>query len=148
MDPRISIVTLGVDDLDRSREFYRDGLGLPERDTDGNIAFYELQGAWLALYPWDELADDATVAPDGLGFRGVTIAHNAESKDAVDDVIQEAKTPAPPSSKAPRTPSGAAIRDISRTPTTISGGSRGTRTGSSKTNELSDIRRIAPSTNM
>ena len=91
MDPRISIVTLGVDDLDRSREFYRDGLGLPERDTDGNIAFYELQGAWLALYPWDELADDATVAPDGEGFRGVTIAHNAESKDAVDDVIQEAR---------------------------------------------------------
>lgn len=91
MDPRISIVTLGVDDLDRSREFYRDGLGLPERESDGDIAFYELQGTWLALYPWDELADDATVDPDGSGFRGVTIAHNAESKDAVDDVMQEAK---------------------------------------------------------
>ena len=91
MDPRISIVTLGVDDLDRSREFYRDGLGLPERDTDGEIAFYELQGTWLALYPWDDLAEDATVDPDGEGFRGVTIAHNAESKDAVDDVMQEAE---------------------------------------------------------
>lgn len=91
MDPRISIVTLGVDDLDRSREFYRDGLGLPEKENDGNIAFYELQGTWLALYPWDELADDATVDPDGSGFRGVTIAHNAESRDAVDDVMQEAE---------------------------------------------------------
>lgn len=91
MDPRISIVTLGVDDLDRAREFYRDGLGLPERESDGAIAFYELQGTWLALYPWDELADDATVDPDGSGFRGVTIAHNAESRDAVDDVMQEAK---------------------------------------------------------
>lgn len=90
MDPRISIITLGVDDLDRSREFYRDGLGLPERESDGDIAFYELQGTWLALYPWDELADDATVDPDGSGFRGVTIAHNAESKDAVDEVMQEA----------------------------------------------------------
>lgn len=91
MDPRISIVTLGVADLDRSREFYRDGLGLPEREQEGDIAFFELQGTWLALYPWDELADDATVDPDGSGFRGVTIAHNAESRDAVDDVMQEAK---------------------------------------------------------
>lgn len=91
MDPRISIVTLGVDDLDRARTFYRDGLGLPERDQEGDISFFELTGTWLALYPWDALAEDATVDPDGSGFRGVTIAHNVESTERVDAVMAEAE---------------------------------------------------------
>ncbi|WP_435360547.1 VOC family protein [Haloarchaeobius sp. DFWS5] len=91
MNPRISIVTLGVADLARSTEFYRDGLGLPARDDDNDgIAFFELAGAWLALYPWDALAEDATVSPEGSGFRGVTLAHNVASKDAVDAALDEA----------------------------------------------------------
>lgn len=91
MDPRISIIILGVDDLDRSRTFYRDGLDLPEREQEGDVAFFELQGTWLALYPWASLAEDVTVDPDGSGFRGVTIAHNATSKEAVDDILAEAE---------------------------------------------------------
>lgn len=90
MDPRISIVTLGVEDLDRARTFYRDGLGLPEREPEGDIAFFDLADTWLALYPWAALAEDAAVDPDGSGFRGVTLAQNVESRTAVDDVLQEA----------------------------------------------------------
>lgn len=92
MDPRISLVTLGVDDLDRSTAFYRDGLGLPLRDDESEgVAFFELAGAWLALYPREALAEDATVSPEGSGFRGVTIAHNVASTEAVDAVIAEAE---------------------------------------------------------
>jgi catechol 2,3-dioxygenase-like lactoylglutathione lyase family enzyme len=92
MDPRISIVTLGVEDLATSTAFYRDGLELPEREWDGRIAFFELAGTWLALYPWDALADDAGVPADGRGFRGITLAHNVESKSAVDTVLAEAES--------------------------------------------------------
>jgi len=52
MEPRISIITLGVQDLDRSVRFYRDGLGLPLMEGyDGQIAFFEFSGTRLALYP-------------------------------------------------------------------------------------------------
>ena len=92
MDPHITLVTLGVEDLDRSIEFYREGLGLPmqERPEDEVIAFFDLEGAMLALYPRDLLAEDATVSPEGSGFRGVTIAHNVADRDAVDGVLAEA----------------------------------------------------------
>ncbi|GAB3021226.1 VOC family protein [Natronobiforma cellulositropha] len=93
MDPHVSIVTLGVSDLERSIAFYRDGLSLPlrERDPDDDIAFFTLSGTWLALYPWDALAEDATVSPTGDGFSGVTIAHNTDSRDEVDAVLAEAE---------------------------------------------------------
>ena len=67
MEPRISIITLGVTDLARSVEFYRDGLGLPLQDNEDteSIAFFELKGAWLALYPREEVnavLDEAVAA--------------------------------------------------------------------------------------
>ncbi|WP_416840818.1 VOC family protein [Haloferax sp. DFSO52] len=93
MDPRITIVTLGVSDLDASIQFYRDGLGLPlrDRDPDSDIAFFTLDGTWLALYPWESLAEDVTVAAEGKGFSGVTLAHNVSTKAEVDAVLAEAK---------------------------------------------------------
>ncbi|MFC5972693.1 VOC family protein [Halomarina salina] len=93
MEPHISIVTLGVSDLDRSVRFYDEGLGLPlrERDPDSNVAFFELAGAWLSLYPRDLLAEDATVPADGSGFAGVTIAHNVATREGVDDVLAQAE---------------------------------------------------------
>ncbi|MWG35937.1 VOC family protein [Halomarina oriensis] len=93
MDPRLSLVTLGVTDLDRSIRFYRDGLALPmrERDPDSDVAFFELAGAWLSLYPRTLLAEDATVPEDGSGFEGVTLAHNVASPETVDDVLAEAE---------------------------------------------------------
>lgn len=91
MQPRISMITLGVKDLKKSIAFYQKGLMLPlhEPQSDG-IAFFNLNGTWLSLYPWDKLAEDATVPPQGAGFRGVTLAHNVKSKEEVDRVMSQA----------------------------------------------------------
>ena len=90
MEPRISLITLGVSDLDRSIRFYRDGLGLPKRDGPVGVAFFETGGTWLSLYPREALAEDATVSPEGSGFRGVTLAHNVASPEMVDRTLQQA----------------------------------------------------------
>lgn len=92
MDPRISIITLGVTDLDPATTFSRDGLDLPELESDGDIAFFDTQGTRLALYPRDELAADATVDPATTGFDGITLAHNVHSEHAVDALIDDAET--------------------------------------------------------
>ncbi len=86
MEPRLTIVTLGVADLPRAVRFYRDGLGLPmtNQESDG-IAFFELEGVRLALYPRAELAEDAQVEDPGpQPFAGFTLAHNLRSKADVD----------------------------------------------------------------
>ena len=90
MKPRINIITLGVQDLERAISFYEEGLGLPRKPFEGNVAFFELMGSWLALYPWDALAEDATIAPQGDGFRGVTLAHAVSSKEQVDQALNQA----------------------------------------------------------
>ena len=91
MQPRISMITLGVNDLKKSVEFYQQGLGLPRYEPQEGIAFFNLNGSWLSLYPWDKLAEDATVPLQGTGFRGVTLAHNVKSKGEVDQVMAQAK---------------------------------------------------------
>jgi len=90
MDPRISIVTLGVENLDASMQFYHHGLGLPISDEIESIVFLDLGGVQLALYPRDSLAEEAQVPPFGSGFRGVTLAHNVSSEAEVDAVVEEA----------------------------------------------------------
>jgi catechol 2,3-dioxygenase-like lactoylglutathione lyase family enzyme len=90
MEPRISLITLGVEDLQKSIDFYRDGLGLPLRDGPEGIAFFELRGILLSLYSRSSLAEDAEVSSDGSGFRGFTLAHNVNSPDSVDRALQEA----------------------------------------------------------
>ena len=74
MEPRISIITLGVRDLQSSIRFYRDGLGLPLRENGDKIAFFTTVGIWLALYPWSALEEDAQVPEAGEGFSGITLA--------------------------------------------------------------------------
>ena len=91
MEPRISIITLGVADLAASVRFYRDGLGLPMREGGDGIAFFETKGTWLALFPREALAADATVPADGAGFRGFTLAHNVRSREEVDALLREAE---------------------------------------------------------
>ena len=90
MEPRISIITLGVSDLARSIEFYRDGLGLPLRPGEEAIAFFETRGTWLALFPKESLAEDANVPLSGSGPPGFTLAHNVRSKEEVDSLIAHA----------------------------------------------------------
>lgn len=92
MKPKIGIITLGVRDFARSLAFYRDGLGFPTHNfkADEGIVFFKLEGSWLALYPRDKLAEDATVPDDGKGFSGITLAHNEPSPEAVDKAFAEA----------------------------------------------------------
>ncbi|ABC30962.1 Lactoylglutathione lyase [Hahella chejuensis KCTC 2396] len=91
MKPRISMITLGVEDLQRSVDFYENGLGLPKMPMeDANVAFFTLNGTWLGLYPRHLLAEDAAVPDNGSGFKGVTLAHNLASKAEVDAQIQQA----------------------------------------------------------
>ena len=92
MKPKISIITLGVDDLERATHFYADGLGLPKHDFEGGkISFFSLQGTWLALYPRDELAKDIGLAVSTqAGFSGIALAHNVASKAEVDAVLDQA----------------------------------------------------------
>jgi uncharacterized protein len=91
MEPRISIITLGVSDLQRSVKFYRDGLGLPTTYKEGEgIAFFQLTGTWLALYPADALAEDANLPAERSSFGGFTLAHNVASPAEADAVIAQA----------------------------------------------------------
>ena len=91
MEPRLSLVTLGVADLARAIAFYRDGLGPPLRpESAGDIAFFGLAGVWLALCPRSALAEDALSAPQGSGFRGFTLAHNLRSEAEVDALLAQA----------------------------------------------------------
>ena len=89
MEPRISFVTLGVRDLARATAFYRDVLGLQPLPTPPGITFFELGRTWLALYPRDELAADAGVAPEGSGFAGFSLAHNVRSPAEVEALLAE-----------------------------------------------------------
>ena len=91
VDPRISIITLGVTDLPRSVEFYRDGLGLTLFDENTeSIAFFQNRGTWLSLYPRQSLADDVGVSVEGSGFSGVTLAHNVRTREDVDELLDVA----------------------------------------------------------
>ncbi|MEO6437127.1 MAG: VOC family protein [Tepidisphaeraceae bacterium] len=95
MEPRISLITLGVTDLERSLRFYRDGLGLPTTwGTEKGVVFFQTSGTVLALFPVEELAKDAS--PEFVGvargkFSGVTLAHNVRTKDEVDRLLAQAK---------------------------------------------------------
>jgi hypothetical protein len=94
MEPRISIITLGVKSLQRSLEFYRDGLGFPTtRKAEEGIIFFQTSGTCLALYPCDELAKD--VSKDFLvgrsKFTGITLAHNVRRREDVDRILKQAE---------------------------------------------------------
>jgi uncharacterized protein len=90
MEARISFVTLGVTDLERSIRFYEEGLGLARLKSPPTVAFFEMGRTWLALYPRHLLAADAGVPPEGSGFSGVTLAHNVRSAAEADRLLQDA----------------------------------------------------------
>jgi uncharacterized protein len=91
MEQRISIVTLGVADLARSREFY-ERLGWRRSGaSSAEIVFFQAGSVALALYPRAALAKDANVAAEGYAFPGFTLAFNARTRDEVDAVLAEAE---------------------------------------------------------
>ncbi|ACR11534.1 VOC family protein [Teredinibacter turnerae] len=91
MNPRISMITLGVKDLQKSVAFYEKGLGFPRIDSSPGVAFFSLNGTWLGLYNRDALAEDIGIEARGNGFNGVTLAHNVASNEQVDDVMAQAE---------------------------------------------------------
>lgn len=90
MEPRLSIVTLGVGDLDRAARFYA-AMGLQRHQgiADG-VAFFQMGGIILSLFPRSELAKDAGIDPDGSGFAGIALAYNTRSEAEVDAVLGQA----------------------------------------------------------
>jgi hypothetical protein len=92
MEPRISLITLGVADLDKATRFYEECLGLPRLQTPPSIVFFEMGKTWLGLWPRENLADDAGLSPDGSGFRGFSLAHNVRSPAEVDALLAHVET--------------------------------------------------------
>ena len=91
MDPWISLITLGVRDVERSRRFYRDGLGWPvSAASTGDVAFLHTGGVVLALYKRELLAADAGLSPEGSGFTGIALAHNVATRELVDAALEAA----------------------------------------------------------
>ena len=89
MEPRISLITLGVSDLGRATRFYEEVLQLPRMPSPPTITFFELGKTWLSLFPRDELAADAGVPAVGSGFPGFTFAHNVRSEAEVDQLLNK-----------------------------------------------------------
>ncbi len=90
MNPRISMITLGVRDLSVAVKFYEEGLGFPRMESPPEVAFFTLNGTWLGLYGREALAEDAQVPLKGSGFESFALAHNVHSEAEVDEVINQA----------------------------------------------------------
>lgn len=97
MKPRITVITLGVDDLERSLRFYRDGLGLATEGIIGKefehgaVAFFDLQpGLKLAVWPRESLAKDSGLPPGPASATTFSLGHNVASRDEVDAVMAQA----------------------------------------------------------
>jgi catechol 2,3-dioxygenase-like lactoylglutathione lyase family enzyme len=89
MDQRLSLITLGVADVARSRAFY-EALGWQGRSPDGDVVFFEANGMVVGLWSREKLAEDSA-ATDSGGWGGVTLAYNARSPEEVDAVIEQAR---------------------------------------------------------
>lgn len=98
MHPRVTVITLGVDDLERALRFYRDGLGLNTEGIVGRefehgaVAFFDLQpGLKLAIWPRGSIAHDTGLAPSRPSPTDFTLGHNVLSREEVDTVMEQAR---------------------------------------------------------
>jgi catechol 2,3-dioxygenase-like lactoylglutathione lyase family enzyme len=98
MKPRITVITLGVDDLERALRFYRDGLGLPTQGIIGQefefgaVAFFDLQdNVKLAIWPRQSLSRDSGLPASRPSPTDLTLGHNVASKAEVDSVMAQAR---------------------------------------------------------
>lgn len=90
MQPRISMITLGVRNLEKSIAFYEKGLKFPRMESPPEVAFFTLNGTWLGLFGREALAKDAGVSGKGGGFNSFSLAHNVESEAEVDVAVKQA----------------------------------------------------------
>ena len=94
MEPRVSLITLGVSDLEHSVAFYRDGLGWPKSELGGDeVAFFKTGGVVIALFPRASFAADAGVDADAVDsgdFSRFSLAHNVAEEEQEDSVLAEA----------------------------------------------------------
>jgi uncharacterized protein len=133
MQPRITMLTLGVDDLERAVKFYRDGLGLPTEGIvgtefeNGAVAFFDLEGLKLALFSRRDLAIDAGVAVTPPSVSEFSFGHNVRTREEVDQVMRQAAAAGAQVVKPACTTFWADMPVISRTPTGIFGRSPGIR---------------------
>ncbi len=90
MRQKLNLITLGVDNFERSLSFYEKGLGWKKSDKsmDG-LALFPLGRIVLALHPREELSDDCTLPYQATGFSGLTISYNAKSEQEVDEVLKQ-----------------------------------------------------------
>jgi catechol 2,3-dioxygenase-like lactoylglutathione lyase family enzyme len=98
MKPRITVITIGVDDLEMSLRFYRDGLGLPTEGIFGKefehgaVAFFDLQaGLKLAIWPRSSLSHDSGIPLGSPSATDLTLGHNVSSRAEVDAVMEQAR---------------------------------------------------------
>ena len=89
MEQRLSLVTLGVADLERALRFY-EGLGWRRANQPAEVVFFQAGGMVLGLFGRAALAADAGLAETGSGFRGIALAYNARRREEVDSVLAEA----------------------------------------------------------
>ena len=109
MKPRISVLTLGVADLEQSLEFYRDGLGLPTSGIVGRefehgaVAFFDLSGGLkLAIWAQADLAHDTDLPRTPISPTSFSIGHNVASREEVDEVVAQARRAGARIVKAPQ----------------------------------------------
>ncbi len=90
MNAHISMITLGVEDIARSLDFYQNGLLFPrfEFAQNKNVVFFSLEGAWLSIYPYKLLAQDCGSLFEGFGKSAISISHNVTSQSEVDSLIR------------------------------------------------------------
>jgi uncharacterized glyoxalase superfamily protein PhnB len=88
MEQRLTIVGLGVNDLQKASDFYENKFGWKKtKSSNENIVFFQMNGILLSLYPREKLAEDAMVSSEGSGFKGFTLAYNTRTKEEVDVLV-------------------------------------------------------------
>src|SRR5437764_12372560 len=92
MEQRLSVITLGVHDIARSRHFYEEGLGWHRDAGEEDVAFYQAGSFVISLYEWPKLAVDAGVSDEGSGFRGTSLGYCTRSRDEVDSLVARAES--------------------------------------------------------
>lgn len=90
MEQRLTLITLGVRNLEKMRSFYTETFGWePLEHSNSEIVFFQLNGIQLALFGREDLAEDAEVDASGSGFKGFSLAHNLQSEEEVDRLFEK-----------------------------------------------------------